>query len=156
MARDVSPWPITSYGWAPADMKYRWDWITPLAISPHDHNRVYVGAQVVFMTTDGGQSWKRDQPRSHDEHEVAPAELRRHHVRQPHDVRRRHAVRDRRVAGEGRRDLDGQRRRSGERHAGRRRALDERDEEHSEPAAVGHGVERRAVDVRRGDARTSS
>ena len=57
MARDVSPWPITSYGWAPANMKYRFDWITPLAISPHDHNRVYVGAQVVFMTTNGGQSW---------------------------------------------------------------------------------------------------
>ncbi|HEY3883920.1 MAG TPA: hypothetical protein VGL62_01835, partial [Vicinamibacterales bacterium] len=45
-------------GWAPADMKYRWDWVTPIAISPHDHNRVYVGAQVVFMTTNGGQSWK--------------------------------------------------------------------------------------------------
>jgi len=58
MARDVSAWPITSYGWAPADMKYRWDWITPIAISPHDHNRVYVGAQVVFMTTNAGQSWK--------------------------------------------------------------------------------------------------
>lgn len=58
MARDVSPWPITSYGWAPADMRYRFDWITPMTISPHDHNRVYVGAQVVFMTTDGGQSWK--------------------------------------------------------------------------------------------------
>jgi hypothetical protein len=39
-------------------MKYRWDWITPIAISPHDHNKVYVGAQVVFMTTNGGQSWK--------------------------------------------------------------------------------------------------
>lgn len=58
MARDVSAWPITSYGWAPAEMKYRWDWITPIAISPHDHNKVYVGAQVVFMTTNGGQSWK--------------------------------------------------------------------------------------------------
>lgn len=58
MARDVSAWPITSYGWAPGDMKYRWDWVTPIAISPHDHNRVYVGAQVVFMTTNGGQSWK--------------------------------------------------------------------------------------------------
>ena len=58
MARDVSAWPITSYGWAPADMKYRWDWITPIAISPHDHTRVYVGAQVLFMTTNGGQSWK--------------------------------------------------------------------------------------------------
>jgi photosystem II stability/assembly factor-like uncharacterized protein len=61
-SRDVSPWPITSYGWAPANMKYRWDWITPMAISPHDHNRVYVGAQVVFMTSDGGQSWKAISP----------------------------------------------------------------------------------------------
>ncbi len=58
MARDVSAWPITSYGWAPGDMKYRWDWVTPIAISPQDHNRVYVGAQVVFMTSNGGQSWK--------------------------------------------------------------------------------------------------
>jgi len=58
MARDVTAWPITSYGWAPKNMKYRWDWITPVAISPHDHDRVYIGAQVVFMTSDGGQSWK--------------------------------------------------------------------------------------------------
>ncbi|HKO14610.1 MAG TPA: hypothetical protein VJU87_00125 [Gemmatimonadaceae bacterium] len=61
-ARDVSPWPVTSYGWAPADMKYRWDWITPIAISPHDHNRVYAGAQVVFMTSNGGQSWTQISP----------------------------------------------------------------------------------------------
>jgi photosystem II stability/assembly factor-like uncharacterized protein len=58
MARDVTAWPVTSYGWAPADMKYRWDWLTPIAVSPHDHNRVYVGAQVLFMTANGGQSWK--------------------------------------------------------------------------------------------------
>ncbi|HLW80917.1 MAG TPA: hypothetical protein VKS20_02630 [Candidatus Acidoferrales bacterium] len=58
MARDVTAWPITSYGWPPAKMKYRWDWVTPIAISPHDHNRVYIGAQKVFMTTNGGQSWK--------------------------------------------------------------------------------------------------
>lgn len=58
MVRDVSPWPVTSYGAAPATMKYRWDWDTPMTISPHDHNKVYVGAQVVFETTNGGQSWK--------------------------------------------------------------------------------------------------
>lgn len=58
MARDVTAWPVTSYGWPPAKMKYRWDWVTPIAISPHDHNRVYIGAQVVFMTENAGQSWK--------------------------------------------------------------------------------------------------
>ncbi|HEV2386127.1 MAG TPA: hypothetical protein VGS20_02620 [Candidatus Acidoferrales bacterium] len=58
MARDVTAWPVTGLGWAPRDMKYRWHWSYPIAISPHDHNKVYVGAQVVFMTTDAGQSWK--------------------------------------------------------------------------------------------------
>jgi photosystem II stability/assembly factor-like uncharacterized protein len=57
-ARDVTPWPVSGLGWAPKDMKYRWHWSFPIAIDPLDHHRVYVGAQVVFMTTDGGQSWK--------------------------------------------------------------------------------------------------
>jgi photosystem II stability/assembly factor-like uncharacterized protein len=61
-ARNVSPWPDTGYGWAPADVKYRWHWTTPLTISPHDHNRVYVGSQVVHMTTDGGQTWQTISP----------------------------------------------------------------------------------------------
>src|SRR5260370_27194639 len=39
-------------------MKYRWNWTFPIAISPHDHKRVYVGSQVVHVTTDGGSSWK--------------------------------------------------------------------------------------------------
>ena len=58
MARDVTPWPVAGLGWAPKDMKYRWHWSFPIAIDPLDHNRVYAGAQSVFMTTDGGQSWK--------------------------------------------------------------------------------------------------
>ena len=89
------------------------------------------------------------QPRSDEERQIAPGEFRRHHIRQPDDVRRRDAVCDRRVAGESRRDLDGQQRRSGERHAGCRRTLDQRHDEHSEPAAVGHGVEHRAIEIRR-------
>lgn len=56
--RQVSPWPDSTFGWPPADLKYRWHWTTPLAISPHDHNRIYVGSQVVHMTTDGGQTWR--------------------------------------------------------------------------------------------------
>jgi photosystem II stability/assembly factor-like uncharacterized protein len=57
-ARDVTPWPVSGLGWAPKDMQYRWHWSFPIAIDPLDRNRVYAGAQVVFMTTDGGQSWK--------------------------------------------------------------------------------------------------
>ncbi|MFC2187957.1 glycosyl hydrolase [Fulvivirgaceae bacterium LMO-SS25] len=57
-ARDVRVWPEAGYGWAPADMRYRWHWSFPIYISPHNHKRVYVGSQFVHMTEDYGQSWK--------------------------------------------------------------------------------------------------
>jgi len=57
-ARNVRVWPEASYGWRPADVKYRWNWTFPIAISPHDHTHVYAGSQFVHMTTDGGASWK--------------------------------------------------------------------------------------------------
>jgi len=56
-SRSVEVWPDATYGWPPADVKYRWHWTFPIAISPFDHNKVYVGSQVAHMTTDGGQSW---------------------------------------------------------------------------------------------------
>jgi photosystem II stability/assembly factor-like uncharacterized protein len=56
-SRSVEIWPDATYGWPPADVKYRWHWTFPIAISPFDHNKVYAGSQVVHMTTDGGQSW---------------------------------------------------------------------------------------------------
>jgi len=43
-ARNVRVWPEAGYGWRPADMKYRWNWTFPIAISPHDHTKVYVGS----------------------------------------------------------------------------------------------------------------
>ncbi|HKW41056.1 MAG TPA: hypothetical protein VJN39_07400, partial [Gemmatimonadales bacterium] len=57
-ARNVRVWPEAGYGWRPADMKYRWNWTFPIAISPHDHTRVYVGSQAVHVSNDGGSSWK--------------------------------------------------------------------------------------------------
>lgn len=56
-ARVVSPWPEGTYGWAPKDTKYRWEWFPPLAISHFKPYAVYVGANVVFKTTNMGQSW---------------------------------------------------------------------------------------------------
>jgi photosystem II stability/assembly factor-like uncharacterized protein len=41
----------------PSDIKYRCHWTAPLAIDPFDHNTVYYGCQVIFKTTNGGQSW---------------------------------------------------------------------------------------------------
>jgi hypothetical protein len=39
-------------------LKYRFVWTMPLTISPHDHNKLYVGSQYIHQTTDGGQSWQ--------------------------------------------------------------------------------------------------
>ncbi|HET7296722.1 MAG TPA: hypothetical protein VFI66_06240, partial [Gemmatimonadales bacterium] len=41
----------------PADLKYRFNWTTPIAVSPRDAGTVYLGGNVVFKTTDGGGHW---------------------------------------------------------------------------------------------------
>src|SRR5204862_7887064 len=37
-------------------------WTAPLAIDPFDHNTVYYGCQVIFKTTNAGQSWTVTSP----------------------------------------------------------------------------------------------
>ena len=56
--RDVEVWPESVSGATAAEVKYRFNWEFPVAISPHDHNKVYVGSQFVHITTDGGNSWQ--------------------------------------------------------------------------------------------------
>jgi photosystem II stability/assembly factor-like uncharacterized protein len=56
-ARSVNVWPEGPNSWAAGDVKYRFQWTFPIAVSPHDHNKVYVGSQHVHQTTNGGQSW---------------------------------------------------------------------------------------------------
>ena len=55
--RSIEVWPQQSNG--PADgVKYRFIWDSPLQISPHDNNTIYVGSQHVHRTRNGGQSWE--------------------------------------------------------------------------------------------------
>ena len=56
LARSVSPW-LHTLDSPPTETKYRCHWTAPLAIDPFDHNTVYYGCQVIFRTTNGGQSW---------------------------------------------------------------------------------------------------
>lgn len=56
--RDVRAWPEAGYGYAPADLKYRWHWNFPVVISQHTKGKVWAGSQFVHETTNGGQSWK--------------------------------------------------------------------------------------------------
>lgn len=61
LARSVSPW-LHTLDAAPNQVKYRCHWTPPLAIDPFDHDTVYYGCQVVFKTTNSGQSWTVDSP----------------------------------------------------------------------------------------------
>ena len=54
--RHVSPW-FHTLDSPPTDSKYRCHWSPPLAIDPFDHNAVYFGCQVIFKTTNQGQTW---------------------------------------------------------------------------------------------------
>ena len=50
--------PLPARGEAPL----RWNWNTPILISPHDSNTIYVAANKVFKSTDRGQSWTAISP----------------------------------------------------------------------------------------------
>ena len=40
-----------------SDAKYRFNWTSPIAVSPSDANTVYLGGNVLFKSTDGGIHW---------------------------------------------------------------------------------------------------
>jgi photosystem II stability/assembly factor-like uncharacterized protein len=42
--------------------KLRFNWNTPIALSPHDPSTIYIGAQFLFRSRDHGQSWERISP----------------------------------------------------------------------------------------------
>jgi Sortilin, neurotensin receptor 3, len=42
--------------------KLRFNWNTPIALSPHDRATVYIGAQFLFRSRDHGQTWERISP----------------------------------------------------------------------------------------------
>jgi photosystem II stability/assembly factor-like uncharacterized protein len=46
----------------PADLKYRFNWTSPIAVSPRNANTVYMGGNVVFKSTDGGERWTTISP----------------------------------------------------------------------------------------------
>jgi photosystem II stability/assembly factor-like uncharacterized protein len=61
-SRNISAWPENPSGHGDIDAKYRFQWTAPIASSPHDPDVIYHGAQVLFKTTDGGQTWTAISP----------------------------------------------------------------------------------------------
>jgi len=56
VARSVSPW-IHTLDSEPNKTKYRCHWTPPMAMDPFDPETVYYGCQVIFKTSDEGQTW---------------------------------------------------------------------------------------------------
>jgi photosystem II stability/assembly factor-like uncharacterized protein len=56
-SRDVNAWPDDPMGWGAAELKYRFQWNFPILFSPHDPGTLYAAANVLFKTTNDGQSW---------------------------------------------------------------------------------------------------
>ncbi len=54
----VHVWPESLYGSHAGAVRYRFNWTFPIHISPHDHNKVYVGSQYIHVTADGGKGWQ--------------------------------------------------------------------------------------------------
>ena len=50
------------YGRNPAKLKWRFQRVVPIEVSPHDPSVVYQASQYVHKTTDGGVHWKRISP----------------------------------------------------------------------------------------------
>lgn len=55
--QNISPWPQNYLNMPAADAKYRFQWTTPMLISPHDPNVLYIAAQVLFKMLDAGMTW---------------------------------------------------------------------------------------------------
>jgi photosystem II stability/assembly factor-like uncharacterized protein len=61
-ARNISVWPETPGGRPAADLRYRFQWTFPIVISPVDPTALYAAANVLFKSTDQGQSWQAISP----------------------------------------------------------------------------------------------
>jgi photosystem II stability/assembly factor-like uncharacterized protein len=60
--RAINIWPDDPMGWGAAELKYRFNWNFPILVSPHDPGTLYAAANVLFKTTDEGQTWQAISP----------------------------------------------------------------------------------------------
>ena len=54
---DISVWPLDVSGNGAEKLLHRFNWTSPLMISPHDPNTLYTASEMVFKSTNAGQSW---------------------------------------------------------------------------------------------------
>lgn len=60
--RLVTTWPEMMSGEGASDYHYRFAWTYPIVFSPHEPDTLYVGGNVVFKSTNEGQTWEPISP----------------------------------------------------------------------------------------------
>ncbi|MDA7950497.1 MAG: hypothetical protein MPJ24_03330, partial [Pirellulaceae bacterium] len=60
--RNITVWPDNPMGHGAIDYKYRFQWNFPIFFSPHDPTVLYTSANVLFKSTNEGQSWEQISP----------------------------------------------------------------------------------------------
>ena len=59
---DISVWPLDVSGNGAEKLLHRFNWTSPLLVSPHDPNTLYTAEERVFKSTNAGQSWTAISP----------------------------------------------------------------------------------------------
>ncbi len=60
--RNVNLYPQLQLGQAAKDLRHRFQWVSPIVVSPHDPDVAYHASQYVHRTTDRGMSWETISP----------------------------------------------------------------------------------------------
>jgi photosystem II stability/assembly factor-like uncharacterized protein len=58
----ISVWPIDASGHAAKDLEHRFNWTSPLVMSPFDPDTLYYGMERLYRTTNDGGSWSAISP----------------------------------------------------------------------------------------------
>lgn len=57
--QEINPWGRGSGAGPALGEKFRFNWNSPILLSPHDKNTLYFGGNVVFKSTDFGKTWEQ-------------------------------------------------------------------------------------------------
>ncbi|MFQ3680076.1 MAG: hypothetical protein SNJ60_06170, partial [Pseudanabaenaceae cyanobacterium] len=57
-AQNISAYPFNPSGFAPKDLKYRFQWTAPILLDRRDSKVIYHGANVLFRSKDAGYQWE--------------------------------------------------------------------------------------------------
>ena len=97
--RVISVWPVDASGHPAGELEHRFNWTSPLMMSPHDPDTLYYGMERLYKTTNDGSSWTAISPDLTRNDKSKQTGFRRAD-HQGHHQRRvlRHHLRDRRIA----------------------------------------------------------